>query len=62
MAPRLLPISTMAEPSDEERVSKKVIVEHSASTGTSKGVGYTIAVIAVIAIALIIYIVLHMHR
>ncbi len=52
----------MAEPSDEERVSKKVIVEHSASSGGSWNVGYTIAIIAVIAIALIIYIVLHMHR
>ena len=62
MAPRLLPISTMAEPSDEERISKKVIVEHSSATGTSKSVGYTIGIIAVIAIALIIYIVLHMHR
>ncbi|MGZ7032885.1 MAG: hypothetical protein ACXVIJ_13065 [Thermoanaerobaculia bacterium] len=50
----------MSEPSDEERVSKKVIVEHTASTGSSKNAGYTIAVIAVIAIALIIYIVLHM--
>jgi hypothetical protein len=52
----------MPEPSDEERVSKKVIVEHSASTGGSWSVGYTIAIIAVIAIALIIYIVLHIHR
>ena len=62
MAPRLLPISTMPEPSDGERVSKKVVIEHSATTGTSRSVAYTIGVIVVIALALIIYIVMHMHR
>ena len=51
----------MQEPSDEERVSKKVIVEHSAATGTSRSVGYTIGIIVVIAVALIIYIVMHMR-
>lgn len=61
MAPRLLPIPTMPEPTDEERVSKKVIIEHSAATGTSRSVGYTIGVIAVIAIALIVYILMHMR-
>jgi hypothetical protein len=36
-------------PDDEERVSKKVIVEHSTSAGTNTG-----AIIAIIVIALII--------
>jgi len=62
MALRLLPISTMPEPTDEEHVSKKVIVEHSANTGSSWNAGYTIGVIVVLAVALIIYIVMHMHR
>jgi hypothetical protein len=61
MALHLLPISTMPEPSDEERVSRKVIVEHSAVTGTSRSVGITIGVIVVLALALIIYIVTHMR-
>ena len=50
----------MSEPSEEERVSKKVIVEHSAGSRAGN-VGITIGVIAVIAIALIIYIVMHMR-
>jgi len=50
----------MPEPNDEERISKKVIIEHSAATGTSRSVAYTIGVIVVIALALIIYIVTHM--
>jgi len=52
----------MPEPTDEEHVSRKVIVEHSANTGSSWNAGYTIGVIVVLAVALIIYIVMHMHR
>jgi hypothetical protein len=62
VAPHLLPISTMADPNDEEHVSRKVIVEHSANTGSSWNPGWTIGVIVVIAIALIIYIVMHMRH
>jgi hypothetical protein len=51
----------MPEPTDEERVSRKVIVEHSAASGTSRSVAYTIGIIVVIAVALIIYIVMHMR-
>ena len=51
----------MSEPNDEERLSRKVIVEHSAGSRAGN-VGITIGVIVVIAVALIIYIVMHMHR
>jgi hypothetical protein len=52
----------MPEPSDEERISKRVVVEHSAASGTSRSVVYTIGVIVVIALALVVYILMHMHR
>jgi hypothetical protein len=52
-------------PDDDERVSRKVIYEHTASSGNSRYSGVTIAVIAVIAVLaviLIAYILMHMHH
>ena len=47
---------------DEERVSRKVVYETSSSSGSSHSFGITIIVIAVLAIVLIGYILMHVHR
>jgi hypothetical protein len=53
----------MPEPNDDdEYVSRKVIVEHSASSGSSRQTLIAVIVIAVIALALVGYIVMHIHR
>jgi hypothetical protein len=46
---------------DDERISRKVVYEHTESSGSSRSMVVTILVIAVIAIALIGYILMHMH-
>ena len=52
----------MPEPEDDEYVSRKVIVEHSASSGSSRQSIIAIAIIVVIALVLVGYIVMHLHR
>jgi hypothetical protein len=52
----------MPDPEDDEYVSRKVIVEHSASSGSSKDAMIAVIVIVVIALVLIGYIVMHIHR
>jgi hypothetical protein len=47
---------------DDERISRKVVYEQTETSGSSRSMGITILVIAVIAIALIGYILMHMHR
>ena len=47
---------------DDERVSRKVVYEQTETSGSSRSMGITILVIAVIAIALIGYILMHVHR
>jgi hypothetical protein len=47
---------------DDERVSRKVVYEHTASSGSSHSTGITITVIVVLAIVIIGYILMHMHR
>ena len=47
---------------DDERVSRKVVYEHTATSGSSHSAGITIIVIAVLALVLIGYIVMHMHH
>lgn len=47
---------------DDERVSRKVVYEHTATSGSSHSAGITILVIAVLAIVLIGYILMHMNR
>jgi hypothetical protein len=47
---------------DEERVSRKVVYETNSSSGSWRSAGITIIVIAVIALALIGYILMHIHR
>ena len=61
MALLLLCPPSMAEPEEDERVSRKVVYEHSASSGSSWPVGWTIGIIAVIAIAIVVYIVMHLR-
>jgi len=58
----LLPHPAMPDPEDDEYVRRKVIVEHSASSGSSRQSLVAIAVIVVIALVLIGYIVMHIHR
>jgi len=53
----------MAEPNEpDEEVRKKVIYEHVASNGTSRNMIVTIVVIVVIALILVGYILMHIHR
>jgi hypothetical protein len=46
----------------DERVSRKVVYEHTASSGSSHSTGITMIVIVVLAIVIIGYILMHMHR
>jgi hypothetical protein len=52
----------MPDPEDDEYVSKRVVVEHSASSGSSRSVGPTILVIAIVVIGIVAYVLTHMHR
>jgi hypothetical protein len=47
---------------DDERVSRKVVYEHTATSGSSQSVSITIIVIVVLALILVGYILMHMHR
>jgi hypothetical protein len=49
-------------PDDDERVSRKVVYEHTESSGSSHSAAITIIVIVVLALVLIGYILMHMHR
>jgi hypothetical protein len=51
-------MSVPPQDDNEERVSKRVVYEHTTATGNSTGVIIAIVVVAVIIIA---YIVMHMH-
>ena len=46
---------------DDERVSKRVVYEHTSSGGTSRQTAITIAVIAVIAVVIVAYIFMHLR-
>lgn len=63
MAPRLLPTASMSQPpiDDDEVVRRKVIYEHNVSSGSSRQAGVTIAVILAIAVALLAWILMHLH-
>jgi len=53
----------MPEPTEpDDLVSKKVVYEHVASSGTSRNVMIVIAIILVIALGIVGYIVMHLHR
>jgi hypothetical protein len=47
---------------DDERVSRKVVYEHTETSGSSRSVSITMIVIVVLAIAIVGYILMHMHR
>lgn len=47
---------------DDERVSRKVVYEHTATSGSSHSAAITIIVIVVLALVLIGYIMMHVHR
>jgi len=49
-------------PDDDERVSRKVVYEHTATSGSSHSTMITIIVIVFIALALVGYILMHMHH
>jgi hypothetical protein len=53
---------TTNEGDDDERVSRKVVYEHTATSGSSHSAGITIGVIALLAIVVIVYILMNMHR
>ena len=53
----------MPDPNEpDEEVSKKVVYEHVASSGTSRNMIVAIVIIVVIALILVGYIFMHMHR
>ncbi|MEA2570438.1 MAG: hypothetical protein QOI24_2439 [Acidobacteriota bacterium] len=52
----------MPDPEDDEVVSKKVVYEHSASSGSSRSVGPTIIVIAIVVIAIVAWVMTQIHR
>jgi len=54
--------TTITNADDDERVSRKVVYEHTASSGSSHSAGITIIVIVVLALVLIGYILMHVHR
>jgi hypothetical protein len=58
----LSPSMATLPPEDDERVSRKVVYEHSATSGSSHSATITIIVIVVLALALIGYILMHVHR
>jgi hypothetical protein len=58
MAPPLLLSPGMPESEDEERVSKRVVYEHSTSSGNNAP---AIIIAAIIALALVVYIVMHLR-
>lgn len=64
MAPHLLPNLSMSQPptDDDERVSRKVVYETTETSGSSHSAGITIIIIVVLALVLIGYILMHMHR
>jgi hypothetical protein len=47
---------------DDERVSRKVVYEQTATSGSSRSAGVTILVISVLALILLGYILMHIHR
>ena len=49
-------------PEDDERVSRKVVYEHTESSGSSRSMGITIIVIIALALVLVGYILMHVHR
>ena len=59
MAPLLLRPPDMPEPEDDEHVSHRVVTE-TVHASSSRGTGITIAIIAVVAIALIVWVVMQM--
>jgi hypothetical protein len=59
LAPPLLHPPGMPEPEDDERISKKVVYEHSTSSRMNPGI---IIAIVVIAVALVVFILTHMHH
>jgi len=59
VAPPLLRSNGMAESEDEERVSKKVVYEHTTSSGKN---GPMLIVIAVIVIAVVVFIFVNIHH
>ena len=64
MAPHLLLMLSMPDPNDqpEDEVSRKVVYEHVSTSGTSKQNVIVIVVLLVIALALVGWILMHMHH
>jgi uncharacterized protein HemX len=60
----LLLLSSMPDPNDqpEDEVSRKVVYEHVSTSGTSKQNIIVIVVLLVIALGLVGWILMHMHR
>lgn len=65
MALQLLRLLRMPDPNDplneDEHVSKRVVYEHTSTSGTSRQTAITIVVIVVLAIILIAFIFARMH-
>jgi len=64
VALHLLSLLSMPEPNEQpdDQVSKKVIYEHVSTSGTTKQNLVVIVVLVVIALVLVGWILMHMHR
>ncbi len=64
MAFHLLSLSSMPEPNEQpdDQISKKVVYEHVSTSGTTRQNIVVIVVLLVIALVLIGWILMHMHR
>ena len=61
MAPPLLPKPNMPEPQDNEHHVERKVVYETVSGSTTRSSGITIAIIAVVAVALIVWIIMHLR-
>ena len=63
MALHLLSLSTMPEPNEQpdDEIRKKVVYEHVSTSGSSKQNLIVIVVLLVIALALVGWILMHLH-
>jgi hypothetical protein len=64
LVPRLLRLSSMPEQNEQpdDQISKKVIYEHVTTSGTNREFIIVVIVLAVIALVLVGWILMHLHR
>ena len=61
MAPALLPKPDMPDPEDSEHHVERKVVYETVSGSTTRSSGITIGIIAVVALVLIVWIIMHLR-